>query len=105
MKISLNAGVPTLSGRELALTVTLNLKPEVESGLAVRAQAWGMTMEEYLLYLSLKVESAVFPAIHKASSAEERVAAFEAWPASHRPTPVLSDYARSRDEIYEGRDH
>jgi hypothetical protein len=32
-------------------------------------------MEEYLLSV---VESAVFPAIHKALSAEERVAAFEA---------------------------
>ncbi|MFZ0959107.1 MAG: hypothetical protein WAN60_22395 [Candidatus Sulfotelmatobacter sp.] len=84
------------------MTVTLNLKPEVEAGLAARAQASGMTVEEYLLSV---VEGAVLPALHKALSAEERAAAFEAWSASHRPTPVLSDYAVSRDGIYEGRDH
>jgi hypothetical protein len=84
------------------MTVTLNLKPEVEAGLAARAQASGMTVEEYLLSV---VEGAVLPAMHKALSAEERAAAFEAWSASHRPTPVLSDYAVSRDGIYEGSDH
>jgi hypothetical protein len=83
------------------MTVTLNLKPELEAGLAARAQASGMTVEEYLLSV---VEGAVLPAMHKALSAEERAAAFEAWSASHRPTPVLSDYAVSRDGIYEGRD-
>ena len=40
-----------------------------------------------------------------AISPEERAAAFEAWSAGHRPTPDLSDYAVSRDSIYEGRDH
>jgi hypothetical protein len=84
------------------MTVTLNLKPEVEARLAARAQASGMTVEEYLLSV---VEGAVLPAMHKALSAEERAAAFEAWSASHRPTPVLSDYAVSRDGIYEGSDH
>jgi hypothetical protein len=34
---------------------------------------------------------------------EERAAAFEAWSADHRPTPPLSDYAVSREGIYEGR--
>ncbi|MFI5102945.1 MAG: hypothetical protein ACHP9V_06210 [Terriglobales bacterium] len=38
-------------------------------------------------------------------SAEERAAAFEAWSAGHRSTPLLSDHAVSRDGIYEGRDH
>jgi hypothetical protein len=37
-------------------------------------------------------------------SPEERAAAFEAWSAGHRSTPLLSDYAASRDGIYEGRD-
>lgn len=84
------------------MTVTLNLKPELEAGLVARAKASGMTVEEYLLSV---VEGAVLPAMQKALSAEERAAAFEAWSASHRPTPVLSDYAVSRDGIYEGRDH
>ena len=84
------------------MTVTLNLKPEVEAGLFAQAQASGMTVEDYLLSV---VESAVLPATQKTLSAEERAAAFEAWSANHRPTPPLSDYAVSRDAMYEGRDH
>jgi hypothetical protein len=84
------------------MTVTLNLKPEVEAGLTAQAQARGMTVEEYLLAV---VEGAVLPVSQKALSAEERAAAFEAWSASHRPTPPLTDYAVSREGIYEGREH
>jgi len=82
------------------MTVTLNLKPEVEAGLSVQAQASGMTVEEYLLSM---VEGAVLPTSHKGLSAEERAAAFEAWSAGHRPTPPLSDDAVSREAMYEGR--
>lgn len=42
--------------------------------------------------------------IHIDLSVEERAAAFEAWSASHRSTPPLSDYAVSREGIYEGRE-
>jgi hypothetical protein len=84
------------------MTVTLNLKPEVEAGLSAQAQASGMTVEEYVLSM---VEGAVLPTSHQALSAEERAAAFEAWSAGHRPTPPLSDYAVSREAMYEGRDH
>jgi hypothetical protein len=83
------------------MTVTLHLKPEVEAGLIARAQASGLTVEAFLL---LVVEGAVLPATQKTQSAEERAAAFEAWSASHRATPPLSDYAVSRDAIYEGQD-
>jgi hypothetical protein len=84
------------------MTVTLNLKPEIEAGLVAQAQASGMTVEEYLLSV---VEGVVLPATQKALPEEERATAFEAWSASHRPTPPLSDYAVSRDSMYEGRDH
>jgi hypothetical protein len=40
------------------MTVTLNLKPEIEAGLLGRARASGMSLEQYLLYL---VESAARP--------------------------------------------
>ena len=83
------------------MTVTLNLKPEVEAGLLAQAQASGMTVEEYLLSV---VEGAVLPLPQKMLAAEERAAAFEAWSASHRPTPPLSDFAVSREGIYEGSD-
>ncbi len=82
------------------MTVTLKLKPEVEAGLLTQAQASGMTLEEYLLSM---VEGAVLLKAHENSSAEERAAAFEAWSAGHRPTPLLSDYAVSREAMYGGR--
>jgi hypothetical protein len=78
------------------MTVTLKLKPEVEAGLLTQAQARGMTLEDYLLSL---VEGAVRPKAQAHSSAEERAAAFEAWAAGHRSTPLLSDYAVSREAI------
>jgi hypothetical protein len=84
------------------MTVTLNLKPEVEAGLSAQAEASGMTVEEYVLSM---VEGAVLPASPKTLSAEERAAAYEAWSAGHRPTPPLSDYAVSREAMHEGRDH
>lgn len=84
------------------MTVTLKLNPELEAGLTAQARASGMTVEEYLLAV---VEGAVLSATQYAHSAEERAAAFEAWSAAHRPTPPLSDYAVSRDGIYEGREH
>jgi hypothetical protein len=82
------------------MTVTLKLKPEIEAGLLVQAKASGMTLEEYLLSL---VEASVFSG-QKALAPEERASAFEAWSASHRATPPLSDDAVSREAMYEGRD-
>ncbi len=84
------------------MTVTLHLAPEIEAGLVAQAQASGMTVEEYLLSV---VESAVLAPSQKGLSAEERAAAFEAWSAGHRHTAPLSDYAVSREGIYEGRNH
>ncbi len=83
------------------MTVTLHLKPEVEAGLLAHAQASGLTVEAFLLRV---VEGAVLPAAEKTQSVEERAAAFEAWSLGHRITPPLSDYAVSREAIYEGQD-
>ena len=83
------------------MTVTLRLKPDVEAGLLAQAQAAGMTVEQYLL---LMVEGAVLP-VATSTSGEQRAAAFESWAAGHRATPPLSDYAVSREAMYEGRDH
>jgi hypothetical protein len=94
--------VTQTEGSKEAMTVTLKFKPEVEAGLLARAQASGMTVEEYILCM---VEGAVFSEEQKTLSPEERAAAFEAWSANHRRTPPLSDYAVSREAMYEGRDH
>jgi hypothetical protein len=73
--------------------MTIQLKPEQEQviGQAIRA--------------GLMVEGVVLPATQKTLSPEQRAAAFEAWSANHRATPPLSDYAVSREAMYEGRDH
>lgn len=84
------------------MTVTLNLKPEVEAGLLAQAQVSGITVEEYLLSM---LEGAVLQAAPKTLSPGQRAAAFEAWSASHRVTPPLSDYAVSREAMYDTRDH
>jgi len=34
------------------VTVTLNLRPEIEAGLLARANASGMPLQEYLLFLA-----------------------------------------------------
>ena len=83
------------------MTVTLNLNPELEAGLLAQAQAGGKTLEEYLLSM---VSGAITPATGKVLTPEQRAAAFQAWSAGHRPTPPLSDYAASRESMYEGRD-
>jgi len=84
------------------MTVTLKFKPEVEAGLLAQAQTSGMSVEEYIRSV---VEGTVLPVIKNRLSPEERAAAFEAWSAGHRPTPPLSDYAVSREALYEGREH
>jgi hypothetical protein len=81
------------------MTVTLHLKAELEAGLLAQAQARGTSVEEYLVSM---LEGVVQPTAEPLTF-EERAAAFEAWSADHRPTPPLSDYAVSREGIYEGR--
>jgi hypothetical protein len=82
------------------MTVTLKLTPEIEAGLLAQAKASGMTLEEYLLSL---VEASVFSG-KQALASDERASAFEAWSASHRATPPLSDDAVSREAMYGDRD-
>lgn len=84
------------------MTVTLKFNPEIEAGLLAQAQTSGMTVEEYVVSV---VEGTVLPAIKNRLSPEERAAAFEAWSARHRPTPPLSDYAVSREAMYESNGH
>jgi hypothetical protein len=81
------------------MTVILHLKPELEAGLLAQAQATGKSVEEYLVSM---VEGVIQPKAGVLTS-DERADAFEAWSASHRTTPPLSDYAVSREGIYEGR--
>jgi hypothetical protein len=85
------------------MTITISLGPELEAGLFAQAQANGKTVEQYVLSM---VEGAVSPGIGRALSPLERAEAFEKWSASHpaTPTPPLSEYAVSRESMYDDRD-
>jgi hypothetical protein len=81
--------------------ITLNFNnPETEKGFLARAQASGMSLEDYLLTVVPVTQP---PPQQEHLSPEERALAFEAWATSHRPTTPLSDFAVSRESIYERR--
>jgi hypothetical protein len=80
------------------MTVTLELKPKTHSGLLALAKARGLSLEEFLLAM---VEDTVPAEPSGVPSPEARAAAFEAWSANHPYTPPLSDYAISRESMYE----
>jgi hypothetical protein len=79
------------------VTVTLNLKPEVEAGLLAQAQASGMTLEEYVLSM---VEGA---ALQESTASEGGVTIEDGLPVyrSSSPLPkriIEEAIERSRDE-------
>jgi hypothetical protein len=83
------------------VTITLNIPPDLEAGLLAQAQAGGRTVEQFLLSM---VEGAVTPDRRLPLSPRERAEAFQRWSIGHRPTPLLSDYAVSRESMYGDRD-
>jgi hypothetical protein len=85
------------------MTVTLELKPEIEEQLVTRAQAAGLSTEEFVnRELERLVEST--PPTSKLTPAE-RVRLWNEFLASHSVGgPPLSDYAVSRESIYTRED-
>ena len=83
------------------MNVTLSLNPEVEKGLMARAQARGVSLDDYLQEL---VEKDIgFAAGATETKGEEKARAFVQWAKSHRDTPPLSDEAISRASMYPDR--
>lgn len=83
--------------------MTVTLRPNLEEELAARAQAEGLTTEEFV---NRELEKLL--ARDQASpelSAEERARLLEEWIANHSVGgPPLSDYAVSRESIYKERE-
>ena len=83
--------------------MTVTLKPDLEEELTARAQAEGLSTEEFV---NRELEKLV--AREQASpelSAEERARLLEEWIANHSVGgPPLSDYAVSRESIYKERE-
>jgi hypothetical protein len=90
------------------VTITLKLTPEVEAGLLAQAQAEGLGVSDYVQHLVLEKigaqpDAAARPAYELPP--EEWMRRFKEWSESpaHANLPVLSDYAISRESIYEDR--
>lgn len=84
------------------MTVTLELKPEIETRLAEQAAAQGVTVEEYIecvLDRLTEVDTPIAPP-------EERLSLFDEWISSHSQfsAPRLPDEALSRESIYAERE-
>lgn len=85
------------------MTVTIDLPPETEAKLRVKAAAQGAKLEEYLGELAQKwaengAPSKVLPEDEK--TPQQRVGELLAWANSHSHITAVAD--DSRESIYEG---
>jgi hypothetical protein len=81
------------------MSITINLKPEVEAGLLQRAAASGMTIEDYVLSISSPV---AIPEDKSGLTGEQRAEAFGKWADGHLSgSPLLSDHAVRRESMYD----
>lgn len=86
------------------MTVTLDLKPEVEERIVAEAKARGLSVEDYI---QQELESKLgTPAPSEALPYEEWLRLFDEWVHSHDyiKAPPLSDEAISRESIYRERE-
>ncbi len=80
------------------MNVKLELNPELEADLLAAARARGLSLETYLEQVIL--EHCIH---HNASRAEDWEKEFDAWVDSFPETPLLSDEAVSRADMYPDR--
>ena len=88
------------------MTVTIELPPDIEAGVLAQAQAEGLDVADYVRNLVRKqIASADATAPANELTPEEWMRRFKEWSESpaHANLPVLSDYAISRESIYEDR--
>lgn len=86
------------------MTVTLELKPEVEEQLEAQAKQAGLSVKEYLEMRVAEMIGVREP--QPAKTPEERVRLWEEFLKSHADitAPPLSDDAISRESIYRERE-
>jgi len=85
------------------MTVTLELKPEVEERIIAEAKALGLSVEEYI---QRKLEGKSTTQDPNALPFEEWLQKWNEWLSSHDyiKAPPLSDEAISRESIYRERE-
>ena len=87
------------------MTVTLELKPEVEHRIAAEANARGLSVNDYILDVLERETSNGGTNFAVTASPEEWKRAFLEWVNAERPAhPTLSDEAISRESIYRERE-
>lgn len=87
------------------MTVTLDLKPEVEEHIKAEAKARGLSVESYILNVLEKEATTGEANFALTAGPEEWKKAFLEWVYADRPAhPPLSDEAISRESIYRERE-
>lgn len=87
------------------MTVTLDLKPEVEERIVAEAKARGLSVETYILNVLEKEATSGEASFALTATSEEWKKAFLEWVHTERPAhPPLSDEAISRESIYRERE-
>jgi hypothetical protein len=79
------------------MTITLELKPDVEQRVLAQAQAQGVSPETYLTAV---IEAQVLPVEPPPATLEEFAAALEAFAEDSDDLPVLPPEALTREAIY-----
>ena len=77
------------------MTLTIDLKPEVEAGLAAQARAKGVSVTEYVRSLLEQ-----FAQSGSQMTGEQRVNALHEWAKGFPQVAPLSDEAISRESLY-----
>ncbi len=85
------------------MTVTLELRPEVEERIIAEAKAQGMSVEDYI---QQQLEDKAITPKPQELTTEEWLRLWNQWLSSHDyiKAPPLSDEAISRESIYRGRE-
>ena len=87
------------------MTVTLELKPEVEERIIAEARARGLSVEDYILHVLEGEVASDTATFSETATPEEWEKALLEWVNAARPEhPPLSDEAISRESIYRERE-
>ena len=85
------------------MSITLELKPEIESNLIAQAAARNVSVEDYIEDV---LETMFGSSEYKSLTADQRAKELDEWLNSHSyiKAPPLSDEAVSRENIYRERE-
>jgi len=84
------------------VTITLDLKPEVEAGLMAQARAAGLSLAQFLSR-ELEAIAPPAPAVTLPEGADQWEGELDKWLDSFPQHPVLQEEARKRENWYPDR--